>query len=199
MSSASPCSIDPSAARARHGSDGVQPLWLDACELRTAAIADRLREWLTCAGLLTERIRARSTEGVRLRLRGQHPANPDVDVRAVLECGAEPVFTREIELLAADRPFVFARTLIPETTLQTHPWLRDLGETPLGEALAGLVELRRGPLEFAMVPMHGELYARAVANVCAQSSSLWMRRSWFGLPGGKLLVTEVFLPAVLEL
>ena len=146
------------------------------------------------------RTRLRSAAGVRLRLRGQYRAIPDIEARAQLEYGTGRVLAREIELLAADLPIVYARTLIPETTLQAHPWLRDLGETPLGEALARQADLRRGPLEFAMLPTRSELYARAVESIyTAPPSSLWMRRSWFGLPGGRLLVTEVFLPAVLEL
>jgi chorismate--pyruvate lyase len=198
MSSASPCSIDPTA-RARGSGDVVDPIWLDDADLRAAGIDERLREWLTSEGLLTERIRTLSPRGVRLRLRGQHRVMPDPDARALLDCDAEPVLAREIELLTDDVPLVFARTLIPETTLRSHPWLRELGETPLGEALAALPELRRGPLEFAGVPMRSELYARALENLAEPSSTLWMRRSWFGLPEVKLLVTEVFLPAVLGL
>jgi chorismate--pyruvate lyase len=43
------------------------------------------------------------------------------------------------------------------------------------------------------------LYQRAVALLGASPGQLWGRRSVFMLGGAAILVTEVFLPGVLEL
>ncbi len=101
---------------------------------------------------------------------------------------------REIELTCDGRPWVFAQTLVPQATLARHAWLSNLGRAALGERLAALPQLARGPLEFARLSAADRLYHRALRHRDDPPAQLWARRSWFAIDGDRLLVQEVFLP-----
>ena len=58
---------------------------------------------------------------------------------------AAAAFVREIELTCDGRAWVFAQTLIPPATLARHRWLSALGRAALGERLAAVPGLERGP------------------------------------------------------
>ncbi|HSN70913.1 MAG TPA: chorismate lyase [Steroidobacteraceae bacterium] len=176
-----------------------QRIWLGATELRQRALPDGLCDWLTFEGLLTERLRQQCATGMRLRLIDQQQVIPDPDLRVVLDCEPEDALQREIELLAGDVPVVFARTVIPQSTVARHPWLADLGTQPLGETLATVPGVTRGPFEFTCLEPGDELYERIVGPGGRRAMSLWARRSWFALDGHRLAVTEAFLPAVTRL
>jgi chorismate--pyruvate lyase len=101
---------------------------------------------------------------------------------------------REIELTCGGRPWVFAQTLIPLATLARQRWLSSLGRDALGERLAALPALERGPLEYARLVPGDRLYHRARRERRDPPPALWARRSWFAIDGDRLLVQEVFLP-----
>ena len=109
---------------------------------------------------------------------------------------------REVLLLADGRPVVYARSVVTERDLRLA-WrvFRGIGSRPLGAALFADPRIRRQPLLSAALKRGDARYHRALA--CAglnpQPLRLWARRSLFRLRGRDLLVTEVFLPAVLEL
>ena len=101
---------------------------------------------------------------------------------------------REIELTCDGRAWVFAQTLIPQATLARHRWLSALGRAALGERLAAVPGLERGPIEFARLLPGDRLYHRALRDQRDPPAALWARRSWFAIEGDRLLVQEVFLP-----
>ena len=169
-------------------------LWAPGTEvLRTATPG--LRPWLTEPGLLTERIAAAAGVPAGLRLVEQRLGFLTAEQQALLAAPAASCLVREVLLGARERPWVFAQTLVPDLTLEDHPWLAELGEASLGTTLAQLRGLERAPFEFAPLPAAHPLAARAFAAAAAiASGSLWARRSWFALRGRRLLVQEVFLP-----
>ena len=113
---------------------------------------------------------------------------------AVLKATGSAAFVREIELTCDGRAWVFAQTLIPQATLVRHRWLSSLGRAALGERLAAVPGLERGPLEFARLLPGDRLYHRASRDLSDMPAALWARRSWFAIEGDRLLVQEVFLP-----
>ena len=112
----------------------------------------------------------------------------------MLQAAGLTAFVREIELTCDGRPWVFAQTLIPQSTLVRQRWLSTLGGAALGERLAAVPGLERGPLEFTRLVAGDRLYHRALRDHADPPASLWARRSWFAIEGDRLLVQEVFLP-----
>jgi len=150
--------------------------------------------WLAEPGLLTERLRAccDGQPGLSVIAEVEAPiAAPDA---AVLRSPGNAAFVREIELTCDGRPWVFAQTLIPQATLARQRWLSSLGGAALGERLAAVPGLERGPLEFTRLVAGDRLYERALRERPDPPATLWARRSWFAIAGDRLLVQEVFLP-----
>jgi len=102
---------------------------------------------------------------------------------------------REVELWCEGRRWIYARSVFPDSTVRAHPWLAELGGNGLGEALAGVAQVQREPLEYLeLEPVH-EL-ARAAVPDATRETRLWARRKLYRLAGGPILVQEVFLPAL---
>jgi len=171
-------------------------LWMPGVEL-LRDVPDGLASWLTESGTLTARIRAAASDGrCRLRVLEQRIGFLSREQQAALDTQVASCFVREIELIGGEEPWVFAQTLVPDATLELHPWLAELGDSPLGETLAGVAGLERGPFEFATLPATHPLAARALEYADEEPDFLWARRSWFAIRGRRLLVQEVFLPAL---
>jgi chorismate--pyruvate lyase len=154
--------------------------------------------WLQESGLLTERLRAccRGETGLVVVAQGEAPISP-ADA-AVLRSAGNLAFVREVELTCDGHPWVFAQTLIPPATLARHGWLSTLGTSALGERLAAVPGIERGPLEFACLTAASALHRRALRTRVGAAPRLWARRSWFAIGGDRLLVQEVFLPEALQ-
>jgi len=154
--------------------------------------------WLAETGLLTERLRACCNGRTGLNLISQREAPLAAAESALLQAAGNAAFVREIELTCDGRPWVFAQTLIPIATLARHGWLSSLGEAALGERLAAVPGIQRGPLEFARLTPGVALFHRALRDGASPPGELWARRSWFAIDGNRLLVQEVFLPEALR-
>ena len=92
--------------------------------------------------------------------------------------------------------WIFGQTVMPDSTLSLHPWLAELGDTPLDETLIGLSGVDRGPYEYAWLPVDDPLTARALREAEVKPEGLWARRSRVALRGAPLLMQEVFLPGM---
>jgi chorismate lyase len=112
----------------------------------------------------------------------------------------ERVLTREVFLYCAETPVVFAHSVVRRDGLRgPWRWLGGLGARPLGAALFSDPRVARTPLTFRAIGSHHPLFRRATAMLASPPSALWARRSIFLREGVPLLVTEVFLPGILEL
>jgi chorismate--pyruvate lyase len=167
----------------------------------TARLDDLLPEappaaaaWLAEPGLLTERLRACCDGEPGLSLIAETEAPLAAEDAAVLQASGNAAFVREIELTCDGRPWVFAQTLVPLATLGRQRWLSSLGRAALGERLAAVAGLERGPIEYARLVAGDRLYHRALRARREAPDALWARRSWFEIAGDRLLVQEVFLP-----
>jgi chorismate--pyruvate lyase len=187
----------PAGPRPEHTSLLPLDLWIpDAALLR--GVPDHVGDWLTEPGLLTARVRAVSGGPCRLRVLEQRLDFLTVDQQAELEVPAGTCFVREIALCAGSVPWVYAQTVVPDATLELHPWLAELGETPLGETLAQVGGVEHGPLEFATLPAMHPLAAAALKDAADEPDFLWARRRWVAIRGRRLLVHELFLPGIEE-
>lgn len=158
------------------------------------------RPWLADHGSLTRRLKSRCPDFSVRPLR-QALGRPLADERGWLGLGrAEMALVREVYLLCGATPVVFAHSvLVPEDLRGVWNPVSRQGAKPLGEALFSDPRVERAPLEYRELGRQHPLYRRACAALAQPPARLWARRSLFTLRSRPLLVTEVFLPAVLEL
>jgi chorismate--pyruvate lyase len=170
------------------------PRWSERLEDFMPGARPAAASWLAETGLLTEKLRACCGGQAGLTLVSLAEAPIEAADVAVLNAGSHAALVREVELTCDGRPWVFAQTLIPLATLARQRWLSSLGTAALGERLAAVAGIERGPLEFARLEPGDRLYRRALRDRRDLPAELWARRSWFGIAGDRILVQEVFLP-----
>jgi chorismate--pyruvate lyase len=164
--------------------------------------ADQMRRWLASGGSLTARLTAHST-AFRVQCLHQCTARCLADeARAIGLARPGRVWEREVLLRCDDRPVVFAHTVVPTAASAADwPLFSVLGERSLGSTLFYDPLVTRGELEFARIRAGHPLMrrARAALGGAVDDTVLYARRCLYRRHRGTLLVTEVFLPAVLEL
>jgi chorismate--pyruvate lyase len=116
------------------------------------------------------------------------------------------VWEREVLLRCDGRPAVYGHTVVPlSATAADWPLFSALGERSLGTTLFHDPRVARGRLEFARIRPGHPLLARVHAALAANDVPFdagaihYARRCVYRRRQGLLLVTEVFLPAVLKL
>ena len=139
-----------------------------------------LRSWLLDRGSLTERLIKLSHGDFGVEVIRQQMAFPRPSERKVLS------------MRHGGRPWVYARSVIPQTSLNGRlRGLRKLDNRPLGALLFSDPHMRRGAIELAcqdtrQLPLPGPLQGI--------QATIPGRRSLFWLDNKPLLVCEMFLP-----
>jgi len=171
-------------------------LWRDA---QTCYLPENLQDWLLDPNSLTARLKSHCQQ-FRVELLGQRvePCQKSEAVALIPE--GEPVLVREVLLYCDVKPQVFARSLLPLSSLTgDEQVLASLGTQSLGQVLFNNPSLERQTIEVAefdensTVVKFAEKLSLTKHNDLAQSS-LWGRRSIFVLENKPLMVAEVFLP-----
>jgi chorismate--pyruvate lyase len=170
--------------------------WQPAERLGQLSVDAHLRPWLIGKGLLTERLRAACGERFALRVAHCWPGIMSPSHRTALRTEDNAGLFRAVQMFCGDHVWVFAETVIPDSTLSAHPWLAELGDSALGETLSGLSGVERSTYEYAWLPATNEVTARALRGAEIKPAGLWARRSRIALRGAPMLVHELFLPSV---
>jgi chorismate--pyruvate lyase len=170
--------------------------WLPAERLGQLTIDGPLRPWLIGKGLLTLRLKVLLGERFSLALVEQFTGLLNADVQRGLGAADKAGLFRDVEMRCDDRVWVYAQTVIPDSTLTCHPWLAELGDAALGETLTGLSGFERSSYEYAWLPAGDVLCGRALGGADVKPAGLWARRSRLTLRGAPLLVQELFLPSM---
>jgi chorismate lyase len=152
-----------------------------------------LQPWLLDQGSLTAKLVSRSGGDFRVRVLRQTVARPLLSEQRLLGIPAgRQALVREVVLLGRGQPWVFARSLVPLTSLTGRlRRLRYLRDRPLGAFLFAQPDLQRGALEISRIRA-SQGYVPAEVST---GEPLWGRRSVFRLDNKPLLVSEVFLPS----
>jgi len=164
------------------------------------AIDPGYQPWLHDHGSLTRRIQQRCDSfNVRNVYAGMGMANRD-EVALLHIARRQHIYTRDVFLEADGKAVVFAHSVVAARHLQ-RAWhaLQHLGNRSLGSLLFSHPLVHRAPLRYKALKPDHPLYRQAVTVLKIKPSRLWARRSVFTLHGASLLVTEVFLPDILEL
>lgn len=161
-----------------------------------------LKHWLEDRGSLTARLVARC-QHFRVQKLSQQLAGSLADEFAALGLAQRVrVHQREVILRCDGVPVIYGHTVVPlSASHQQWPLFSSLGERSLGSTLFSDPLVRRGDLQFARLPSGHPLMQRIYREMpeLRAYQSLPARRSLFWRKGACLMVTEVFLPAVLQL
>ncbi|MCP4042942.1 MAG: chorismate lyase, partial [Gammaproteobacteria bacterium] len=114
------------------------------------SVPSRLREWLYEDRSLTARLKHLCPGKFSLRLLDQCLERPMQDERSCLQLpSGRSALIRQVQLLCDETPLVFARSVIPLTTLKgTQRQLAHLGTRPLADMLFASRTMQRSTMEF---------------------------------------------------
>jgi len=193
------CTGHPTGLAALHSAcHRAEPAWHVASRLHRREVPEPVLRWLLDPASLTRRILATCQGRFRVEVLFQGWARPQHnELRELGMRQGSTGFVREVHLLCDERPWVFARTVIPRTTL-TGPrrCLTRLKSRPLGAVLFADPSMQRGPVEIARLSPCDKLYPAAIRHLTQNPETIWGRRSLFTLGGKPLLVSEIFLPGI---
>lgn len=156
--------------------------------------------WLKDTGSLTKRLIGFCQGRFSVRLLHQGWGQPlNTEARLLGTRRAETAMIREVELLCETQALVFARTLIPATSLTGGARrLAQLGNKPLGAVLFADPATQRTRIQIARITPRYPLYAAATDHLQNKPAELWGRRTLFLFAGKPILVNEIFLPGVMK-
>ena len=171
--------------------------------LKKPIMSGKYHTWLIERGSLTLRLQKRYTNfGVKPVV--NQFAKVLLDEVAPLAISAHhQALIREVLLIGGQQPVVFAHSVLPRKSLRGD-WLglAHLGNKPLGAMLFANPKVQRSTLSFKKLSSHHALYQHAVQHleysINEKPVYLWARRSMFSLNYASIMVTEVFLPALLN-
>ena len=161
-----------------------------------ADIPPDLVYWLLDPASLTLRLQQLCGARFRVRVISQAWGTPRQDEAQALDMGGRArAIIRQVQLMCADQPWIYARTVIPATSLCGKlQRLAHLGTRPLGAMLFADPGMQRGTVELARILPGQALFADATQAVDKDVQTIWGRRSVFRIGSRPLLVSEIFLP-----
>jgi chorismate--pyruvate lyase len=173
--------------------NNVEPDWRCMLSKADSRVPISWRNWLADAGSLTERLMQASDGNLRVSVLKQGFEVPRFSERQLLGLAdRRRAMVREVVLYGNAQPWVFARSILPLTTLTGRlRKLRQLSNQPLGELLFKDPTMCREPVQVAYFDAGNRLLPPSVSSIDQAS---WGRRSVFRLDKKPLLVAEVFLP-----
>lgn len=171
-----------------------QSHWYTCRQLFAHPAPRELQGWLFDKSSLTARLQRRCPGKFRVEVLSQRVEKPRLDELRVLGLshGASALI-RQVRLVCDAQPVVYARSVLPLTTLKGKArTYANLGNRPLGAMLFADRSMRR---EQVMVTRLNETDA-LFAQTGEIQGEVWGRRSVFYVSGKPLLVSEYFLPAL---
>ncbi len=174
------------------------PDWRDASLGLPCDVPATLKTWLLTETSVTEKLGKTFGTGVTVKVLHDAPGRVLNDEGRLLRTRDTEAHVREVTLRCGDHPVVAARTVYASPVLREHHPLTELGSRPLGELLFANGPARWLTREFVALHQRMPLFdlvRRVTGDAC---SSCWARRTLFLLEGEPLLVTEIFLPAMLS-
>ena len=177
------------------------PLWRPVRQWRRSNVPEKYLSWLIDPASLTERIIHSCTKDFRVQLLQQERARPSRNEAMALGMRIDSrALVREVQLLCGATPWVYARTVIPPVTLaRKSRRFTALGARSLGAMLFADPSMTRGEVEIARLTPNDPLFHIAARHISGKQQVIWGRRSLFHLGGKPLLVSEFFLPDIVQL
>lgn len=165
--------------------------WKNYTQLNQRQLPESIRHWLLDRSSLTARLIAASNGNFQVKVIEQSWRTPFLNESLLL--GIKPrqkALIREVVLLCHGQPWVYARSVIPYSSLQGQlGFLRKLKDSALGALLFKDPNLQRSHFQINTISLP------QAPIPFSEKTHVYGRRSLFHLYGKPLLVAEVFLPA----
>lgn len=173
--------------------------WQNKLDAETGLDDPGLYEFLFQEGSLSRFIEVNCNGTFHIELKNETWSQPLSDEIELLSLGENEItFIRESWLKCDDKRLVYARTVIPRATFEKESEeLLQLGNKPLGNILFNDSTTYRSNMRYAKIPIDCNLHQQATMG-SKIAGFLWGRQSLFYINNNPLLVTEVFLPTILE-
>ena len=160
-----------------------------------------LKNWLLDTQSLTARLKACSKH-FHVQVIGEREQSCSLEDSSALISVGTPILVREVLLICDNVPQVFARSILPISSLTgSEQALANLGNQPLGQVLFNNPSLKRQSLEISMfcddtavAHLAINLTRERASHAASSKTALWGRRSIFMINKKPLMVAEVFLP-----
>ncbi len=183
-----------------------EPLWQTVSH-KHQHLSSTLKQWLFDPSSLTKKLIDYSAGQLRVEVIDQRIKRARFSEYNALKLKHHQyVVVREVILYGQETALVYARTIMPLSTLKgSLRKLYYLGNRPLGGALFADPSMRRGHLEIAPIGQNylPEKIARTLSTPTTDPDQRylnrdgWGRRSLFFLRHKRLLVCEIFLPGLI--
>lgn len=173
------------------------PIWRDFHTCFGHALPTANREWLLDSGSLTKRLIKSSNHHFSVQIISQQWSSAQLSEYDLLEVAPRHCcLIREVLLLCHQQPWVYARSVLPASSLTGKlRHLRHFDNRPLGQLLFNTPGMHRSPFQIARLPITSlSLQERLLLNNNNKEPNLWGRRSRFVIYNKPLLVSEIFLP-----
>lgn len=177
-----------------------EPRWVGLDQVRSSLLPLKVSAWLRDSGSLTRAVTSACEGRFEVQVQRQGWGKSLPGERSELNVAAGVVsLVREVKLLCDDEPWVFARTLIPATSLRgAARRLAHLGNRPLGAVLFSDPHTRRLGIQVARLTSQHALFHAACSHLDRLPREIWGRRTLFSYAAKPLLVNEIFLPVIPE-
>ncbi len=174
------------------------PRWLINQKFRRQQLTPELQSWIYEVNSLTQRLRANFGQSVGVSILYQGWRRPYIDeARRLNLAGNQCALIREVVLHAHQQPLILARSIIPKATIAVaNRNLSHLGTRPLGEVIFSYPNLQRLNLDITQTPLCH--WSSAARNRFELSHAIWGRRTIYAIPTETMLVSEFFLPALIN-
>ena len=171
--------------------------WCHHRRCLTAKVPYEFKSWLFDNSSLTAKIIDTCNGKFRVEVLSEERATPAPDEIQLLGLRYRShAIIRQVLLYCDDRPWVYARSIIPMTTL-IGPLRRlsKLGNKPLGAVLFSNKKIVRGDMEITVLePGHPNYHWTGQVG----DEAIFGRRSIFSLNKKSVLVSEFFLPDIIS-
>lgn len=162
---------------------------------------EKLHSWLTHPGSFMERLKEHGVSDARIEVIGEKWLHPAADEAALLNLPEDALaWIREVVIFDEKNTYMYARTIIPSQTLTGKlRQLQQLNSQSLGSLLFKLPEMKRSEFEFMTIKPESAWHRKISQNTDLAAVEIDGRRSLFSMKKKQLLLTEFYLPGVLEL
>ena len=176
-----------------------EPDWFENRQGTRHCLPENVQSWTYEPGSLTQRLRNCYGNAVAVKILFHQWRAPFLTERRLLRLPEHGYnLTREVMLHANGKPLILARTIIPAKTIKVaHRNLSHLGTRPLGEVIFSYPKLERMEMDVTLI--NPAAWSPSALNEAGINLPIWGRRTVYAIRHQQMLVSEFFLPDVLEI
>jgi len=173
--------------------------WQDLTPALCLSLPAKVRDWAALETSMTARVGKVGGCDITVDVLRQARGPLHTDERGFFDAPpAANGVVREVCLKAGAEPLLVARTVFTSRRLEDHPTIRKLGNHALGTLLFADGKPPHTARQVIQLDQSSPLWALVRQRHAPVRANYWARRTLFWLFDAPLLVTEIFLPELLN-